>query len=165
MKYVFEELLDTIKTANSSEILWEKLVAYTRAAGSCQLLTSFGSDKNEIKFLTTIPSWWEGYYHATNAISFDHVGQHALHGSGPLIFGYEKDKHDSKIPDKAINLLKMTSSEFNFRSGICLPSFHGNNRIGAIGIFFKESVAELYDLPSKHPLQLLLACCTAHERL
>lgn len=165
MKYVFEELLETIKTTNSNETLWEKLVAYTSAAGSCQLLTSFGSDKNEIKFLTTTPSWWEGYYHATNAISFDHVGHHALYGSGPLVFGYEKDRRNNKLSDKAISLIKMTSSEFQFGSGICMPSYHGNERIGAIAICFKESVSELHNLPTKHPLQLLLACCTAHEKI
>lgn len=165
MKYVFEELLEAITTTNSCEILWDKLVAYTRAAGSCQLLTCFGSDDKSIKFLATTPSWWEGYYHATNAISFDHVAHHALHGSGPLVFGYENDRHNSKLSDKAISLIKMTSAEFKFGSGICMPSYHGNKRIGAINICFKESVSELHDLPTRNPLQLLLACCTAHERL
>lgn len=165
MDYDFQEFLEVLKTSTSQNLIWDKLVAYTRNAGVCQLSTWFISGPDSINFLATIPAWWEEHYHATNALSFDHVVRHALYNSGPLIFGYEQDKHNRNLSEETLNLLKMTSAELNFNSGICIPSFHGNKRIGGIGLSFQESVTELRSIPAILPLQLQLACCTAHERL
>lgn len=165
MNEKLHEILEVIITTESPEDLWEKFVEYTKHMGVTQIHTWFGDTNEDITCFSTIPDWWHHYYVENNAIEYDRLVNHTLIGSGPLLYGCDKDINNPLFCEKARELIQMATSEFNYGSGITMPSFHNNKRIGGINVCFPETVSQLNDVPTDRILELLLVSCTAHERL
>ncbi|SIO11338.1 helix-turn-helix transcriptional regulator [Halodesulfovibrio marinisediminis] len=159
------ELLETIVTTDSHEYLWEQLVAYAKDMGAAQLHTWFGQTNEDLTCFTTIPERGKHAFIELNTIGYDYLTSHALTGNGPLLYGRDKDLDNPLLCDKAKKLLQSSTSECNYGSSITMPSFHNNKRIGGITVCFPETVSQLNDVPTDKILELLLASCTAHERL
>lgn len=159
------EILETIVTTDSHENLWEKFVEYAKHMGAAQLHTWFKSPNDNISCFSTVPEWWHRYYVENNAIEYDYIINHILTGNGPLLYGCDNDIDNPLLCKKAQKLIQMTTSEFNYGSGITMPSFYNNKRIGGINVCFPETVSQLNDVPTDRILELLLVSSTAHERL
>ncbi|MCT4535865.1 LuxR family transcriptional regulator [Halodesulfovibrio sp.] len=160
-----QSILETIIATDSPERLWAKFVEYARSKGASQIHTWFGKTNEDLLFLSTAPDWWHEYYVSNNIIEYDHVAYHGLTGQGPLLYGRDKDLNNPLLSERAKQLVRMTTSEFQYGSGITMPSFHNNKRIGGINVCFPESVTQLNDVPTNRVLEILLVSCTAHEKL
>ncbi|WP_066856235.1 helix-turn-helix transcriptional regulator [Halodesulfovibrio spirochaetisodalis] len=160
-----QSILEHIVTSHSSEQLWDIFVEYAHSKGVIQVHTWFGNTNDNLTFISTTPDWWFDYYIEKNFIKHDHLAQHALTGHGPLLFGYDKDKSNPLLCNEAKKIIKLTTLKFNYGSGITMPSFHNNKRIGGFNLCFPETVTELNNIPTTHILELLLVTCTVHERM
>lgn len=159
------DILETIVTADSSDKLWKEFVEYTKEMGAAQIHTWFGQTNEELVCYSTIPDWWQQYFIEVNAIEYDYLVNHTTRGNGPLLYGCDKDLENPALCQKARDLMKMSTGEFNYGSGITMPSFHNNQRIGGINVCFPETVSELNNVSTQNILELLLVSSTAHERL
>ncbi|KAF1076716.1 LuxR C-terminal-related transcriptional regulator [Halodesulfovibrio sp. MK-HDV] len=159
------EILETIVTSDSHDYLWEKFVEYAKHMGVAQLHTWFKNTNSNISWFSTVPEWWHRNYIETNAIEYDSIINHTLTGNGPLLYGCDQDIGNPLLCEKAQKLIQISTSEFNYSSGITMPSFYNNKRIGGINVCFPETVSQLNDVPTDRILELLLVSSTAHERL
>ncbi|MEZ6854319.1 helix-turn-helix transcriptional regulator [Halodesulfovibrio aestuarii] len=165
MNETLHGILKTIITTESPDYLWENFISYTKHMGVAQIHTWFSNSDKNITYFSTLPDCCQNRYIQHGMFEYDQVLPQPLTASGPLLYGYNKEIHNPLLCKKARELIQMATSEFNYGSGITMPSFYNNKCIGGICICFPETVSQLNDVPTDKVLELLLVTCTAHERL